>query len=565
MSYISPELKNYYFQSKKPLVNINSRFINKFKRVKSVNDLKEKHFKDKYLYKKIPNYFSYNDNNNLLKLNKKYNSSKKKDGQNLPGIPLSFNNNSLYLHWPLKYKPTAINPLISNKNYIQTFSVNSRNINYKTNINENNYNNLNLINLNSIFELWDDLFVIKSYRELFYVIYKELDSVYKEELYQREINELLLIKKDINTLKHIIKLRQNTIKEIYELNIKLKTEIFNNDNKSNEIIISKISDKIQLLREQTVNVCKSMKKLKLELSGVKHLDKYDINKIAEKYNFDENYLIKMKGELNFLKEGFTKYYFNIEDDQSPFLLKASDKCIDNEKDPLLHFVPINKELKNDIMECSYFIYQELIAYQNEKINKNILRCISPLKRIALKTIEEEPKIINGKEEKENNININNNNENFNNIIIQNNFSDNNNLKIRQSSSLLVNNNTKTKNEKTEDNEKIEIKNKNIQNNDDNKNENNYDKKDINKNRNNKKFKAGTMVNQKYKQTNYKKILHNYKINDRNISKQITSINRKKNDIYIDKFLIKNDKTSKIFSENIKKDEEDKKELVKDID
>ena len=592
ISYLPQGLKNYYYQSKKPLININSRFKNKFNRVKSVNDLREKNFNDKFIYRKIPNFISYNGNNNFLKLNTKYNSTKKKYGQYLPGIPLSSNNNSLYLHWPLSYKPTALNQLISNKNYIETYSVNSRNINnisnkniesnqnnillndfqnknfenfrkdeiFITNISENNFSNL--INLNSIFELWDNLFVNKNYRELFCVIYKELDAVYKEELYQREIKELLLIKKDIDTLKHIIELRQNTIKEIYELNIKLKTEIFNNDNKSNEIIINKISDKIQILREQTVNVCKAMKKLKLELSGVIHLDKYDINKIAEKYNFDENYLIKMKGELNFLKEGFTKYYFNIDDDQSPFFLKASEKILDNEKDPLLHLVPINKELKSDIIECSYYIYQELIAYQNEKINKNILRCISPLKRIVLKNFEEEPKIINGIEEKENIININNN---INNIINQNNISNNNNLNLKKSSSF-IDNNIKIKEENNiESSEKKEIKNKNNQNND-NKNEKMYEKKDIiNKNRNNKKMKAGSMGSQKYKHNSYKNILQNYRIKDRNINKQITSINRKKNDMFIDKVLIKTDKTSKLFSEKIKKDEENKKEIDKNID
>ena len=125
-----------------------------------------------------------------------------------------------------------------------------------------------------------------------------------------------------------------------------------------------------------------MMKLKMELSGIKNLDKFDTNLIGEKFNFYKNYLIKMKSELNFLKEGFIKYYFNIENDQTPFLLKAFQKSkITNDKDPFIHLVPLVKELKEKITECTYYIYQELISYQNQKVHSKILRSISPLKRV----------------------------------------------------------------------------------------------------------------------------------------------------------------------------------------
>ena len=582
MASLPKGLKNYFFQSKKPPININSRFKKKYKRVKSVNVLREQHWNNRFIYDKMPDYDSYNDKNVLLRLDKKCNSSRKKHGKYLPGIPLYFNDNSLYLYRPLSNKANIIHPLINNKNIIKTFSAKTRDINdinnlsdnkikfnqnnfliyddrnlkienykkdeilNKANINENNFSNINLINLNNIIKLWDDLFVIKNYRKLFCVIYKELDNEDKEELYQRETNELILIKNDINILKNNIELRQNTIKEIFELNKKLNTEIINKDNKSNEIIIKEISDKIEILREYTVNVCRSMKKLKLELNGLKHLDKYDINIIAEKFKFDKNYLIKMKGELNFLKEGFSKYYFNINNDQTPFLLKASEKSkIDKDTDPFVHLVPIKKELKNDMLECSYYIYQELIAYQNEKANNKFLRCISPLKRIVLENNEEIPKVINGKEEKENNINNNSNNY----------------LNEKKSSSF-VDNRIIIKDNNIENNEKIEIKNNSNKKNN-YKNENKLEKKDnINKNRNDKKFKTGHMGTQKNKNNNYKNILLNYKINDRNINNQKPNINnyKKKNDYPIDKLIFKNDKTNIIFSGNNKKNEEDKKEI-----
>ena len=605
MSSLPRGLRNYYLQLKKSPVNL--RFKKKIKRVKSVNAIREKQWDDRFIYDKIPNYDSSNDKNVLINFRAKCNSNRKKLGNIIRGNPLSFIDNSLYLYRPLSNKTTMLHPLINGKNIFKTISAKTRDINFKTNKNidyfknyymfnsnnkildefkkeelknkinnnDSNFSNINIINLNNIMKLWDELYVINNYRKLFCVIYKELDDEDKEELYQRETNELISLKNDIYSLKQNIELRLNTIKEIFELNKKLNTEIINKDNKSNEIIINEISDKIETLREHTVKVCKSMKKLKLELYGVKNLDKYDMNIIAEKFNFDNNYLIKMKGELNFLKEGFAKYYFNISNDQTPFLLKASEKSkISNDKDPFIHLVPLNKELKNDIMECSYYIYQELIAYQNEKVNKKILRCISPLKRIILKNNEEDLKLINGKEEKENKLNLNNNISSSNNNL---------NLNLKNSSFSIDNTNIKAKYESNEKKDEIEDENKD-DNKDKLKNENKNDKQSIDKNnnnenkdnnndeidkkkviknmnRNNKKFKTGMMGSLKDKKHDYKNILMNYKINERTVNKRKSDINRKKNNINIEKLYIKKEKNNDKFLENNKNYEIDDKFLV----
>jgi len=585
MSSLPKGVRNNIFQIKKSPMTLNSKFKKRLKRINSVNGLREKNWNDRFIYDKIPNYDSFKDKNVLINLRAKCNSSRRKLGNALRGNPLSFIDNSLYLFRPLSNKTSFVHPLINTKYGIKTISAKTRDINYKNNNNrnidshrnyllygfnnkrlenkkkeeilsktnniENNFNNINLINLNKIIKLWDELSVIKNYRKLFCVIYKELDDEDKEELYQRETNELISIKNDINTLKNYIELRLNTIKEIFELNKKLNTEIINKDIKSNENIINEISDKIGILRSHTVKVCQSMKKLKLVLNGVKNLDKYDIDIIAEKFKFDKNYLIKMKGELNFLKEGFAKYYFNVKYDQTPFLLKTSEKNKINEKEPFIHLVPLDKELKNEIMECSYYIYQELIAYQNEKVNNKILRCISPLKRVILKNNQDEEKIINGKEE--NNINLkNNDNNNINNI---NNI---NSINIKKSSSLV--DSSRDKNNQNEKNEFINSKDikENIDkiSNDINNNINNK-KEIINLKRNDKKYKTGPMgmVSQKDKKSDIKNILLNYKINERNANKRKSDVNRKKNNI-----LINNDEKNR-FSENNKNNDE----YIKDSD
>ena len=226
------------------------------------------------------------------------------------------------------------------------------------------------------------------------------------------------MKNYINSLKQNIEKRINTIQELFDLNVKLNTEIINKDNKCNEMILGEISDKINELRIHTVNVCKSMQRVKTELSGIKNLDKFDINLIGEKFNFDKNYLIKMKSELTFLKEGFIKYYFNLGNDQTPFLLKASQKSkIGSDQDPFIHLVPLDQKLKEEITECTYYIYQELIAYQNEKVHNKVLRSISPLKRIIKINAEDESKNLGERDESENKRSINEHMYNKMNVII----------------------------------------------------------------------------------------------------------------------------------------------------
>ena len=437
MTTLQKGLKNYFLQIKRSPILSASKMKRKIKRVKSVNALREKQWDDRFIYDKIPLYDSKNDKNVMINLNPKCHSGNRKFGNK--GI--NFPDGSLFLYRPLSNKTTMNHLIINSKNKLAIPSTKSRDINFrnesvlgnkyknfinhgtnysngiekykltenknntKNSMDANNFNVINIINMNNLMKMWDDLAVNINYRKLFEVIYKELDEENKEELYKKETNELNKIKNCINELKQNIEKRMNTIQELFDLNVKLNTEIINKDNKCNEIILGEISDKINELRRHTVNVCNSMKKIKTELSGIKNLDKYDIGLIGEKFKFDKNYLIKMKSELSFLKEGFIKYYFNIGNDQTPFLLKTSQKSkISNDQDPFIHLVPLDQNLKEEITDCTYYIYQELIAYQNEKVHNKVLRSISPLKRNV--NNQDEAKNIGEKEDNENKRNIN---------------------------------------------------------------------------------------------------------------------------------------------------------------
>jgi hypothetical protein len=59
----------------------------------------------------------------------------------------------------------------------------------------------------------------------------------------------------------------------------------------------------------------------------------------------------MKGEMNILNEGYTKYFFDFGDGNNPFLLNVSE-LTDNKNNKFkynfFHYIPLSEEMKNYI-------------------------------------------------------------------------------------------------------------------------------------------------------------------------------------------------------------------------
>ena len=78
-------------------------------------------------------------------------------------------------------------------------------------LNNKEKNKAKLANLNKI---WDEFSINDQYRKFFKYIYKELDKDYKQELYQKEIDELNNVKACIKELKYFINLREEDLMDI---------------------------------------------------------------------------------------------------------------------------------------------------------------------------------------------------------------------------------------------------------------------------------------------------------------------------------------------------------------
>ena len=369
-----------------------------FSRVKSVTNKRKKPWNKRFIYNKIPDYYSMKDENVINAKKLRMYSVKKKN---------IFDTNYI------TYQQSIMNQTKKNriKQFNRTmsgfFSQYSRGINnyyttkrnlispltntaFNRNIFMKNSNlNINDENFNKIKKLWNELCVFPSYRELFIIIYNQISGEEKGQLFKNELNELITVKSDIKTLIYYIEQRNIVLRDLYDENIKLNK----NKTEKHEDILIEISNLIEKIRESTIDVCYAMKKLKNDINNVNNLTKYNFDLLASKSKFDKNYLIKMKGELSFLKEGNAKYYFNLNDDRTPFLLKASEPNINmlnnlnlnnvnNDKDYYIRIVPLKEEIKDHINECNYYIYQELIAYQQNIVNqKKVFRYMSPLKSL----------------------------------------------------------------------------------------------------------------------------------------------------------------------------------------
>jgi hypothetical protein len=118
----------------------------------------------------------------------------------------------------------------------------------------NNSNN-NESNPDKLIKLWNDLCIGKPYRELFNIILSQLSEERKADICQKEFNELNELKNDLHFLSMSVYYRLKILEELNDLNDKLGFILKNKQSESNEILLKRISKKIENLRERIDEFC----------------------------------------------------------------------------------------------------------------------------------------------------------------------------------------------------------------------------------------------------------------------------------------------------------------------
>lgn len=306
------------------------------------NIKRERGWDNRFIYNRIPDYCAFQDKNFLnVKL---FNEQAKRTNMNE-----TFNRTSKSF-----YKAT----------------------NRSNNITMNYHLQENMEPCDKIMLLWNDLGVLDNYRELFTVVANQLDDQARRDFYNLEIQNLTNIFDDLNYLVQCIQSREISISNLKKLNEKLSSILKETSPKSNEQQFSIIINEIQNVRMSTINVVNQMNKIRNKYSFCIYGGKYNIDTLGKKFSFDKNYLIKMKEEMTFLKYGYIKYFFNINESVDPFMLSASFDT----GDPLQQQVPITQDMHEQIKLAQYVILQDLIFYQSASFKSHLLRTISPIKR-----------------------------------------------------------------------------------------------------------------------------------------------------------------------------------------
>ena len=350
-------------------------FSNNFIYARSLNKFKSKKlFPNKYqIYPKKLSLKKSNSNSNINNIKQSINIQKQNIEKNNKNN-IEPQNSQILKNDEIKYINFSSNKTIITKENNIIIENNKDNKKEKEKENGEDDNNLE----KSIKKLWEDLCVPESYQELFNAILNQIEDNDKNKLIENEFNELNELKNDIDTLLCVIKMRIEILNELKEMNNKLRLIFKSDTEESNSILVKNMSNKIEKLRNYTISICFYMKKIKNKIYDGSRKGKFDIDIISDKFKFDKNYLIKMKEEMNFLKDGYAKYFFNITEDHTPFLVKASEEDPNANGDPFIHLIPMSKEIKEKIEKCNYIIYQELISYQNKDFKENKFRPISPI-------------------------------------------------------------------------------------------------------------------------------------------------------------------------------------------
>ena len=193
-------------------------------------------------------------------------------------------------------------------------------------------------------KIWKEAGVTDIYMDNFETVTNNKNNSKKEILQnlKNEENQMIKFKEEMMKVVSDIIKRENDIKNIKDLNKKyldIKTKMNINpkdDIKMNEYNNEKIKLEqeiercLTLIRLHGINVVASFKKFNMRYSHLLNAGKIDLDFLKNKYGFDINYLMKLKTDLDFLKdtEIGDLYQFNIKG-KDPFLVSLSIEQLSN--------------------------------------------------------------------------------------------------------------------------------------------------------------------------------------------------------------------------------------------
>ena len=221
---------------------------------------------------------------------------------------------------------------------------------------------------------------------------------FKEEML-KVVSEIIKRENDIKNIKEInkrylnVKTRINIIpkKNVKNNNyIKENNELDKEDNENDELenekrkeleeekrnIEEEIERCLNYIRLHGINVVAAIKKFNMRYEHLLNAGKIDLDYLKQKYGFDKNYLLKLKNDLDFLKDtDIGDLYHFSEKGKDPFLVSISNsEGGDNDeiKKNKYKILPISEEMGQQIKIYNHLLNEiEIFTMMKNNINNNL--------------------------------------------------------------------------------------------------------------------------------------------------------------------------------------------------
>ena len=240
-------------------------------------------------------------------------------------------------------------------------------------------------------DLWEKLGVTENYINNFrYILntkYKNRDELL--EMLKGERKQMKQFRIEFMKVLSETHKRENKIKDLKNF-IKIYQEILKKDKRyksiedprlrdieeaNKEKIEGDIHDCLKSLRLKTINTVNAIQKFK---KNYDHLfnNKIEIEILTEKYGYNEYYLIKLKNDLDFLRDSAINHLYHFsENGGDPFLLCISDLCGNIKDIKKYKQVRISEEVLSVAKKYMFFLEQEDVFNMTRKKmeNNNIMK------------------------------------------------------------------------------------------------------------------------------------------------------------------------------------------------
>jgi len=226
--------------------------------------------------------------------------------------------------------------------------------------------------------LWDELGITEDYRYQFNKILKH--NIYDSKmLFFQEKENLQKFKTSLMKLKKEIYNRENNIENLIKV-----VKMIDAQKIENKVLLKEVVNLIKNLRLNAVNIVIYINRVR-ELGFYYYFQgKWDLTKLKEEYMYNNNYLLQMNEDLNFLKDStLGKYLYLGEKKIDAFFTNCSqlNQEIINDDDKII--IPFSDDLIQLIEQSLYYVIQDKIMdniYQKKSLSINRNNNINGLHR-----------------------------------------------------------------------------------------------------------------------------------------------------------------------------------------